>query len=237
MDIEYSNSNGKVLSIIDAGNYTLKVKIREDISNEYTEVLQGEDTKNIVINKAKINFSNEDIEEKYTGNVQSPLPEFTSDFNIDNYYDELLHSFNKTFINYVGNVVEPIKVGKYSMNISVTHRNFEGSQNLTFYIVPSILSFSNLNQTYANPNSSERLTDVGIIFERVIIDGVEVPHQSVAYIVEYMYQTETVWTSLRPNGNAGIYKVRIKFNQDGYIKTLTENLNGEELKLIVAKRN
>ena len=236
LDIEYSNSNGKVLSIIDAGNYTLKVKIREDISNEYTEVLQGEDTKNIVINKAKINFSNEDIEEKYTGNVQSPLPEFTSDFNIDNYYDELLHSFNKTFINYVGNVVEPIKVGKYSMNISVTHRNFEGSQNLTFYIVPSILSFSNLNQTYANPNSSERLTDVGIIFERVIIDGVEVPHQSVAYIVEYMYQTETVWTSLRPNGNAGIYKVRIKFNQDGYIKTLTENLNGEELKLIVAKK-
>jgi len=232
LNIQYLSANGPVLSIIESGNYILKVKIREDISDEYTTVLQGQDTKNIVVNKAKINFSNSDIEQTYTGMPQSPIPVYNSDFtNIESVANEF--RYNKTFVNYAGNVVEPTRVGKYSMSISVVHRNFEGSQNLTFYIVPSIVGFSDLTQVYANPNSSDTLVDVGVIFERVIIDGIDSPHQSVAYSVEYKYQAETVWTALKPNGDAGIYKVRVNFNQDGYIRAITTDLMGEELELIV----
>lgn len=102
--------------------------------------MQGQDTKNIVVNKAKINFSNSDIEQTYTGMPQSPIPVYNSDFtNIESVANEF--RYNKTFVNYAGNVVEPTRVGKYSMSISVVHRNFEGSQNLTFYIVPSIVGF------------------------------------------------------------------------------------------------
>ena len=74
----------------------------------------------------------------------------------------------------IGNVVEPTRAGKYSMSISVVHRNFEGSQNLTFYIVPSIVGFSDLTQVYAT-KYSDTLVDVGVIFERVIIDGIDSP--------------------------------------------------------------
>lgn len=235
LNIKYLSSGNIIPSIVDAGLYTIEISIKDDIVNEFASVLQGMESKSITVKKAQIFFSDVDIEYQYNGEIQSPIPVYTSDFaNIENIADEL--RFEKHFINFTGNEVNPLRVGKYNMYIEVIHKNFEGTQNLVFYITPNIKRFNNLAQVYANPNGNDRLLDVEIEFNSVVVDGLEAPHQAVAYAVEYMYQSETIWTSLRPNGNAGTYRVRINFNQDGFNRTITTDLLGNPLRLIVEKR-
>lgn len=236
---KFANQDGILLDTApsNAGIYYMTVSITTENILQ-AQFLQGSVYKQILINKAQVDFAADDIINIYSGSIQNPSPEFTV-VGINNIELNESH-LEKTYKNIYGVAVNPLRVGKYLMNVVVNHENYIGEKNnIVFYIAPNVKGYKYTIQDFKEYNIGGRLRDVEVEFNSVIVNESEAPHQNVVYSIEYKYEGYQSWLPLSQSNeqsiNSGTHLFRVKYSQDGYDKIVEKDNNNQVLRFVVNK--
>ena len=199
-----------------AGVYGVTVSLDESVTN-----FTGKVTVELVIEKAKVYFRNPtDYETVYNGMAQPFVPDCYGDVAIDytalGIEAEYFYYTDGTQLTSV-----PSRIGKYSVKAVVNDSNFEGGYEGVFAITPSLNAdepFTGLDQVY-NPATGS--VAVAPNYNKIIIGGTSYAHPQVAHEVIYLIDGEE---TSAPPVNAGVYKVKIVFDENGYSKTYEQEM-------------
>lgn len=205
-----------------AGTYAVTVNIAESVSN-----YAGSVDVVLVIEKAEISFANDEYYEVvYNGMAQPFAPDCFGEVpGID--YSALGVKVEYYYSDNTPMTSVPSRVGAYILKATVNDDNFAGVFDGAFAIIPDLNEdepFTGLEQVY---NASTGSVAVAPNYNKIIIGGVEYAHPPVAHEIAYVIDgTETS----APPVNAGVYTVKVAFNENGYSRTY-------ELEMVVSKAN
>lgn len=218
----------------DAGEYQVVVSISPSVSR-----YRGSKTVLMVISKALVYISSEDVEVEYNGMLQPFSPEYTiPEGTLDREFQiNSQDGFKITYYNRQSAVMAqaPQYVGLYFVNVELITLNYRGQATINYYISPSLASINNLSQTFCPPSNNPdapKVLPVTLSFKKVIVTwkdsyGVdqseERAHQNVNYSVLYKSNEGLLNQDYIPNldiSGAGIYNVRIIYSENGYNKVI-----------------
>lgn len=226
----------------DSGTYQVTVSISPQVQK-----YRGSIIVNMTINKSPVSIISTDVEKLYNGMPQPFDPLYNilpgtlpQEFQInnDNGFKIIYYNRQRAVMNSA-----PVSVGLYYVSVELVTQNYSGYSEITYFIAPNLKDVNNLAQTYCPPSTDPNapvVKQVTLSFNDVTVTrkddfGIDQTfvesHQNVTYQILYRDNLgiNQEFSSELTISNAGVYGVRIVYNENGYNKVL------EGYELVVAK--